>query len=154
MDAQDRKLLSLLQEDSTLTVDQLAEAINLSKTACWRRVQRLQNDGIIARYVAILDKEKANVPVSVFITVKSPKHSTGWLEQFRNALPQIPEIVEAHRMAGDIDYMLRVVVPDIAAYDAVYNRLIALVEFDDVSSHFAMEEIKSTTAVPLDYMGA
>jgi len=154
MNAQDRKLLSLLQEDSTLTVDQLAEAINLSKTACWRRVQRLQNDGIIARYVAILDKEKANVPVSVFITVKSPKHSTGWLEQFRNALPQIPEIVEAHRMAGDIDYMLRVVVPDIAAYDAVYNRLIALVEFDDVSSHFAMEEIKSTTAVPLDYMGA
>jgi len=152
MDALDHKLLSILQEDSTLTVDQLSDAINLSKTACWRRLRRLQSDGIIQKYVAILDKVKVNVPVSVFVTVKSPKHSAGWLDQFREALPQIPEIVEAHRMAGDIDYMLRVVVPDIEAYDAVYKRLIELVEFDDVSSHFAMEEIKSTTSVPLDYL--
>ena len=151
LDAVDRSILSLLQQDADIPLARLAEAVHLSPTPCWRRVQRLKEEGIIRRQVSLLDAHKLNVGVTVFVTVKTNQHSQAWYEQFQDAVNQIPEVVEFFRMSGDVDYLLKVVVPDIAAYDAVYKRLIRTADLFDVSSSFAMEEIKYTTALPLDY---
>lgn len=151
LDAKDLRILEILQRDAMTPVTEIAEQVGLSTTPCWRRIQKLEAEGVIRRRVALLDPAALNVPVSVFVAVRTSRHSAEWLEQFRQALEGIPEIVEAYRMSGEIDYLLRVVVPDIAGYDAVYKRLIERIELADVTSSFSMEEMKHTTALPLDY---
>ncbi len=151
LDSKDRTLLTLLQQDAETPLASLAEAVSLSSTPCWRRIQRLREAGYITRHVALVDPRKVNLGVTVFMALRTNQHSQDWLERLGQAVRDIPEIVEFYRMSGDVDYLLRVVVPDIAAYDAVYKRLISSVELADVSSSFAMEELKFTTALPLDY---
>ncbi len=151
IDAIDRKILTCLQRDATLPVAEIAERVGLSTTPCWRRIQRLERDGVIVGRVALLDPDKLNLGVTVFVHIRTAQHNAAWLEKFAKAVAGIPEIVELYRMSGDIDYLMRVVVPDIAGYDAIYQRLIAAVELSDVSSTFAMERIKHTTALPVDY---
>lgn len=151
LDARDRRILEILQQDALTPVADLAERVGLSTTPCWRRVQRLEKAGVIRRRVALLDPGALNVPVCVFVAVRTSHHSAAWVEQFRRAVEAIPEIVEAYRMSGEIDYLLRVVVPDIAGYDQVYKKLIEKTELADVTSSFSMEELKHTTALPLEH---
>ena len=151
MDFIDRKILACLQEDCTLPLAELAERVGLSTTPCWRRIQNLEKAGVIRRRVALLDPEKLNLGVTVFVRVKTSQHNIEWLERFAKAVAGIDEVVEFYRLSGDIDYLLRVVVPDIAGYDRVYKRLIAAAELADVSSNFAMETLKYTTALPVGY---
>ncbi|MVA97765.1 winged helix-turn-helix transcriptional regulator [Nitratireductor sp. CAU 1489] len=152
MDRLDKKILRLLQEDSTLAVADVARKVGLSTTPCWRRIQKLEEEGVIRRRVAILNPDKVNTRVNVFISIRTNSHSLEWLRRFSEVIQDFPEVVEFYRMSGDIDYLIRVVVPDIAAYDAFYKKLIAKIEIRDVSSSFAMEQIKYTTQLPLDYM--
>ncbi len=152
MDRLDRKILRLLQEDCTLAVADVAKKVGLSTTPCWRRIQRMEEDGIIRRRVALLDPVKVNTKVNVFVSIRTNVHSIEWLKRFSEVIAEFPEVVEFYRMSGDVDYLLRVVVPDIAAYDAFYKRMITKIEIRDVSSVFAMEQIKFTTELPLDYM--
>ncbi len=150
VDRIDRKLLALLQQDSTPSIAQLADQVGLSQTPCWKRIQRLEADGVIERRVALLSPEKLGLGLTVFVSIEAGDHSPDWLAGFAAAVSSFPEVVEVHRMAGDIDYMLRVVTRDIAAYDGFYKRLIAAVPIKNVSSRFSMERVKSTTALPLD----
>jgi Lrp/AsnC family transcriptional regulator len=152
MDKQDRKILDLLQKDGALTAAELAERIGLSKAPCWRRIKRLEEEGVIKQTVALLNARHLNLGTTVFVTLKTANHSEAWFEKFVKAVRDIPEVVEIHRMSGDVDYLMRIVVPDIDAYDLVYKRLIAAVEFKDVSASFSLETIKYTTALPLNYM--
>jgi len=152
MDRLDRKILRLLQEDATLAVAEIAKKVGLSTTPCWRRIQKLEEDGVIKRRVALLDPTAINAKVTVFVSIRTNSHSNEWLKRFSEVISEFPEVVEFYRMSGDVDYLLRVVVPDIAAYDAFYKRLIAKIEIRDVSSSFAMEQIKYTTELPLDYI--
>ncbi|MCV2364879.1 Lrp/AsnC family transcriptional regulator [Paucibacter sp. DJ1R-11] len=152
MDAIDVKILDLLQQDAEQQLAQIAEAVGLSSTPCWRRIQRLKESGVIRRQVALVDAQALNVGVTVFVSVRTATHTREWFERFCATVQAIPEVVEFYRMSGDVDYLLRVVVPDIAAYDAVYKRLIAGTQLFDVSSSFAMEELKFTTALPLAYV--
>ncbi|MCJ0762273.1 Lrp/AsnC family transcriptional regulator [Variovorax terrae] len=151
MDKIDKHILALLQEDAALAINDIAEQVGLSATPCWRRIQNLEKEGFIQRRVALLDPEKLNVGVTVFVSVKTSQHNEKWFKHFASVVSTIPQIVEFYRMSGDTDYLLRVVVPDIKAFDRVYRRLIRDVELSDVSSSFAMEQIKYTTALPLDY---
>lgn len=151
MDDIDRKILNCLQQDATRPVADIASEVGLSTTPCWRRIQKMEADGIIRARVALLDGKKLNVGVTVFVSVKTSQHDMAWLERFAQAVNDIPEVVEFYRMSGEVDYLLRIVVPSIDAYDAVYKRLIDRVSLSDVSSSFAMEQIKYTTALPLDY---
>lgn len=152
MDKLDRRILRLLQEDATIAVADLAKKVGLSTTPCWRRVQKLEEEGVIRKRVALLDPGKINTRVTVFVSIRTNSHSVEWLKRFSEVIAEFPEVVEFYRMSGDVDYLLRVVVPDIAAYDAFYQRLIAKIEIRNVSSAFAMEQIKYTTEMPLDYM--
>jgi Lrp/AsnC family transcriptional regulator len=152
MDRLDRKILRLLQEDSTLAVADIAKKVGLSTTPCWRRIQKLEEEGVIQRRVAVLDPVKVNTRVNVFVSIRTNAHSLEWLKRFSEVIQEFPEVVEFYRMSGEVDYLLRVVVPDIAAYDAFYKRLIARIEIRDVSSAFAMEQIKNTTQLPLEYL--
>jgi Lrp/AsnC family transcriptional regulator len=152
MDIIDRKILDILQADATVPVASIAEQVGLSAAPCWRRIRRLEDEGVIKRRVALLDRRKANVPMTLFVSVRTTRHAVQWLEDFRSVISDIPEIVEAWRLTGEVDYLLRIVVPDIDAYDAVYKRLISRLEFADVSSAIAMEEMKFTTAIPTDYL--
>lgn len=151
MDNIDRKILALLQENSNISNQEIAERVGLSSTPCWRRIQKLEEAGYIMRRVAILDRAKLNVGVDVFVAVRSKEHTWEWYKKFSQAVENFPEVVEFYRMSGDIDYLMRVVVPDIAAFDAFYKRLIQKVDLSDVSSSFSMEQIKYTTSLPLDY---
>lgn len=151
MDKKDREILSILQRNGATPLAELAQAVNLSQTPCWRRVQKLYEAGVIRKQVALCDPAKLNVGVTVFVAIRTSQHSEAWMKRFVQATRDIPEIVEIYRMSGDVDYLLKVVVPDIAGYDAVYKRLIRAVDLQDVSSSFAMETLKSTTALPLDY---
>lgn len=152
MDSIDRRILSALQADAGASIADLSERVGLSASACWRRVQILEEAGVIRGRVALLDPAKVNVDVTVFVSLRTNQHASGWLERFAKAVADIPEIVEVYRMSGAVDYLLKVVVPDIAAYDRVYKRLIARIDIFDVSSSFAMERMKATTALPLDYL--
>ncbi|MDR3410196.1 MAG: Lrp/AsnC family transcriptional regulator [Formivibrio sp.] len=152
LDRIDLSLLDILQQDADVPLNELASRVNLSPTPCWRRIQRMQEAGIIRRKVMLLDAEKLNVGVTVFVSVRAARHSMQWAEEFCTAISTISEVVEFYRMSGDVDYLLRVVVPDIKAFDQVYKRLIACAELQDVSSSFAMEQLKYTTALPLDYV--
>lgn len=149
MDVFDKKILALLQADATLTVADIAGRIGLSTTPCWRRVRGLEARGYIARRIALLDPEMINCGVTVFVRLRTRHHEQAWLERFAEAIRDIEEVVEVHRLAGDVDYLLKVVVPSIAGYDAVYKRLIEAIDLDDVSSSFVMETLKATTELPL-----
>ena len=151
MDAIDRRILELLQLDSETPVATIAERVHLSVTPCWRRIQKLRDAGVIRKQVALCDASKLNVGVTVFVSIRTNQHTQAWLEKFAKGVKEIPEVVELYRMSGDIDYLLRVVVPDIAGYDAVYKKLIKVADLYDVSSSFAMEQMKYTTALPLNY---
>ena len=137
---------------ATLAVADIAKKVGLSTTPCWRRIQKLEEDGVIRRRVAILDPVRVNARVTVFVSVRTSSHSHEWLKRFSEVVQEFPEVIEFYRMSGDVDYLLRVAGPDVAAYDAFYKRLISKIEIRDVSSSFAMEQIKYTTELPLDYM--
>ena len=149
VDAHDLRLLALLQEDATLSIAELAEHIHLSSNACWKRVKRLEAEGVIRKRVALLDAARLGAGVTVFVTVRAAEHSETWLAEFAAVVRTLPEVVEFYRMSGEIDYLLKIQVADIAAYDRVYKALIRSVRLSDVSSAFAMEEMKHTTAIPL-----
>ena len=152
MDRIDLRILDLLQRDATLSTAQIAEAVGLSTTPCWRRIQNLEKEGVIARRVALLDRDKLNVGVDAFVAIRTDEHNKRWLDAFAQAVAAFPEVIELYRMSGEVDYVMRVVVPDLAAYDSFYLRLIQEVDLYDVSSSFAMERIKYTTALPLTYV--
>jgi Lrp/AsnC family transcriptional regulator len=152
MDSFDKHILSILQKDCTLSTSDIAERVGLSTTPCWRRIQAMEKSGIITARVALADPEKLNVGLSIFVMVKTNQHNPAWLATFAKVAQDFPEIVEFYRMSGDVDYLLRVVVPDMKAYDRFYKELITKVDFSDISSSFAMEEIKYTTALPIDYI--
>jgi Lrp/AsnC family transcriptional regulator len=149
MDAIDRKILLTLQEDASLSVAEIGQRVGLSSTPCWKRIQRLEADGVIQKRVAIVDQDKVGLGISVFVSVETDDHSEAWLGRFAKAVSAMPEVMEFYRMAGDVDYMLRVVAPDIAGYDTFYKKLIGTVPLKNVTSRFAMEKIKSTTALPI-----
>lgn len=151
MDDRDRNILALLQEDATLSVLELAERVSLSQTACWKRIQRLTQEGVIRKQVCLLDSQQLGVGVTVFVSIKTNHHDMQWFERFSAGVKDMPEVVEFYRMSGETDYLLKVVVPDIHGFDAVYKRLIRVADLFDVSSSFAMEELKYTTALPLDH---
>ncbi|MFN3349140.1 Lrp/AsnC family transcriptional regulator [Pseudorhodoplanes sp.] len=149
MDAIDRKILLTLQEDASLSVAEIGQRVGLSSTPCWKRIQRLEADGVIQRRVAIVDQDKVGLGITVFVSVETDDHSESWLGRFAEAVSAMPEVMEFYRMAGDVDYMLRVVVRDMQAYDAFYKKLIAASPLKNVTSRFAMEKIKSTTSLPI-----
>ncbi|MCE7901800.1 MAG: Lrp/AsnC family transcriptional regulator [Gammaproteobacteria bacterium PRO9] len=152
MDKTDIAILTLLQRDASLSVAEIAEAVHLSRGPCWRRIRALEVGGYIQRRVALLDPEKLNVGTTVFVHLKTNRHDAAWFDAFNAAIGAIPEVVEFHRLSGDVDYLLRLVIPDIAAYDAVYKQLIRVGGLTDVSASFALERIKSTTELPLAYI--
>ncbi len=149
MDAIDRKILAVLQENAALSVAEIGSRVGLSSTPCWKRIQKLEADGVIQKRVALVDQDRIGLNISVFVSVETGDHSQDWLDRFAKTVTAMPEVMEFYRMAGDVDYMLRVVVPDIAGYDSFYKRLIAAVPLKNVTSRFAMEKIKSTTALPI-----
>lgn len=151
MDKVDREILQLLQTDASLTARELAEHVGLTPTPCWRRVQNLEAAGVITQRVALVDPSSVNLDVTALVQIRTNKHSAEWLEQFKSAIEQFPEVVEAYRTSGEIDYMLRIVLPSIAAWDDVYKRLIEAVDLYDVRTIFVMEKMKQTTALPLHY---
>ncbi|HEX5599896.1 MAG TPA: Lrp/AsnC family transcriptional regulator, partial [Hyphomicrobiaceae bacterium] len=140
-----------LQKDCTTAVADIGKAVGLSTTPCWRRIQKLEEAGYIQKRVALLDPKKVGAGVTVFVFISTSQHTLEWLERFHAVIVDFPEVVEFYRMSGEIDYLLRVVVPDIDAYDRFYKKLISKIELSNVSSAFAMEQIKFTTALPLDY---
>ena len=150
LDRTDRKILSILQQDSSLAVAEVAARVGLSQTPCWRRIQRLHADGVIERTVSLVRPEAIGLGLTVFITIEALDHSPEWLDQFTAVVSAMPEVMDVYRMAGDIDYLLRVAVADMAAFDAFYRELIKAIPLKNVSSHFAMERVKSTTAYPLE----
>jgi Lrp/AsnC family transcriptional regulator len=149
MDAIDRKILAVVQEDASLSITEIGQRVGLSSTPCWKRLQRLEADGVITKRVALIDPEKVGLGITVFVSIETGDHSQEWLGKFAQAVAAMPEVMEFYRMAGDVDYMLRVAVPDIQAYDGFYKRLIGNVSLKNVTSRFAMERIKSTTALPI-----
>lgn len=154
IDRIDRRILSILQEDSTVPVAEIGRRVGLSTTPCWRRIQKMEEDGVITRRVAVLDPKKINAKVTAFVAITTNQHTDDWLRKFADVIREFPEVVEFYRMAGQVDYLLRVAVPDIDAYDDFYKRLIAKVDIADVSTTFAMEQIKYTTELPLSYINA
>ena len=149
MDAVDRKILAVVQEDASLSVAEVGQRVGLSSTPCWKRLQRLEADGVIMRRVALVNPDKIGLGITVFVSVETNDHSQEWLKKFAELVGAMPEVMEFYRMAGDVDYMLRVVVPDMAGYDAFYKKLIGTVPLKNVTSRFAMERIKQTTALPI-----
>lgn len=149
LDRLDARILTALQADANQAIAELAESVGLSANACWRRIKRLEELGIIRRRVALLDPMKLDLGVTVFVSIRTNQHNDAWLQKFNDAVEEIPEIVELYRMSGDVDYLMKIVVASIAHYDQVYKCLIKLVKLTDVSSSFAMEQMKYTTALPV-----
>ena len=152
LDDSDRRILTVLQRDGSLSVEAVADAVNLSRNACWRRIHRLEQDGVIKARVALVDAEKAGLGLSVFVFIRTSSHEADWLAAFRKAVTALPEITGVYRTSGDLDYVLRARVADVRHYDRLYQRLIKLVPLNDVSASFVMEDIKETTAIPLDIL--
>lgn len=153
LDRIDRALLAALQADATLSIAALGEQVGLSSTPCWKRLKRLDDAGVIARRVAVLDRRQVGLPVTVFVSLRTAQHDEKWLAQFAAAVVAMPEVQEFHRMSGDVDYLLKVVTTDIDGYDRFYKRLIRTAQLSGVSSAFSMEQIKSTTELPLELLG-
>jgi len=151
-DEVDQKILAILQVDADLPISTIADRVGLSPTPVWRRIKKMEATGLIRARVAVVDQKLANVPMTIFIGITAPRHAMQWFEKFRALIDDIPEVVEAYRLTGAVDYIMKVVVPDIAAYDQVYKRMIAELEFSTVNSSISMEELKFTTAVPTKYL--
>jgi Lrp/AsnC family transcriptional regulator len=149
MDRTDLKILALLQEDASISVAEIAERVNLSQTPCWRRIQKLEEAGTIQKRVAILDPEAIGLGLTVFVEVETADHSAEWIARFADAVAQMPEVMEIYRMAGEVDYLLRIAIDSMSAYDAFYKKLVESVPLKNVTSRFAMERVKATTAYPL-----
>ena len=149
LDGIDLRLIAILQNNASIAVEEIAKQVGLTKTPCWRRLQKLEKSGIIRKRVALLNAQMLDLNVSVFVQVKTSKHSRIWLEQFSVIVSAFPEVVDFYRMSGEYDYLLRVIVKDIAAYDAFYKRFIEATDLTNVTSSFAMEEIKCSTELPL-----
>ena len=150
LDLIDRKIIAELMRDATLPIAHIADKVGLSQTPCWKRIQKLEAAGVLTGRVALADPQKIGFGLTVFVGIEAPDHSADWREAFATAVESIPEIMEVYRMAGEMDYLLRVAVPDMAAFDAFYKRLTDSVAIKNVTSHFAMERMKFTTAYPLD----
>ncbi len=149
LDSIDWAILGVLQHDASIPIHEVGDRVGLSSNACWRRIKRLEDSGIIARRVALLDPVKLGLATTVFVAIRTNRHDPAWLEAFSKGVAAIEEISECHRMAGDVDYLLKIVVRDIAHYDRIYRKLIAAVpDIADVSSSFSMEQMKATTALP------
>jgi Lrp/AsnC family transcriptional regulator len=148
----DRKIIDILQRNAEKSVTEIAEEVGLSHAPCWRRIKRLEDMNVIRARVALIDRRAANVPMTIFMAVKAPRHAIEWLDNFRRHINDIPEVMEAYRLTGDTDYLLRLVVPDIEVYDQVYKNLITRLEFSNINSSISMEEMKFTTALPTKYM--
>ena len=151
MDSIDRKILSILQEDASIAVADIAKRVNLSQTPCWRRIQKLTEEGVITKRVALVDPDAIGLGLTVFVEIESGDHSKEWTQRFSSALNAMPEIMEIYRMAGEVDYLLRITVPNMAAVDDFYQRLIDMVPLKNVTSRFAMERVKYTTAYPMNF---
>ncbi len=149
LDMVDRRILAILQEDATVPIAGIAERVGLSATPCWKRIKRLEREGVIGRRVAILDRDRLGLGVTVIVAIRTAQHSDDWLQAFAEGVSRIPEVVEFYRMSGEVDYLLKIVARDIADYDRIYRKLTKVAPLHDVSSSFAMQEIKSTTALPL-----
>jgi Lrp/AsnC family transcriptional regulator len=150
LDRLDYAILGALQLDGNLSVAALAERVGLSSTPCWKRLRRLEDEGYITGRVALVSGQKVGLPITVFVSLRTQQHDDKWLAQFATAVAALPEVQELHRMSGDVDYLLKVVTTDIGGYDRFYKKLIQAVSLSGVSSAFSMEQIKSTTALPLD----
>lgn len=150
LDKFDCAILEALQADATLSIAALSEKVGLSSTPCWKRVRRLEDEGYIQARVSIINRHKVGLPVTVFVSIRTTEHDEKWLSSFADAVTGMPEVQEFHRMSGDVDYLLKVVTDDIDGYDRFYKKLIKAVKLSGVSSAFSMEQIKSTTALPLD----
>ena len=150
LDRTDPRILAVLKEDSSLAIAEVAARVGLSQTPCWRRVQRLRTDGVIERTVSLVRPEALGLGLTIFVMIEAFDHSPEWLDRFSSVVSAMPQVMEVHRMAGDIDYLLRIAVADMAAFDAFYRDLIKAVPLKNVSSHFAMEQVKSTTAYPVE----
>ena len=149
LDQRDKQILALLQLQADHPLADLAEKTYLSPSACWRRIKRLEEEGYIARRAALLDRKKVGLPTTVYVMVRTANHSLEWLERFRALVADTPEIVEMHRLTGDIDYLLKIVLPDVESLDLVYKKLVAKLQFNDISSYISMEMFKDTTVLPL-----
>ncbi len=152
MDRKDKAILAAIQNDATLTVAELAEHVGLSKSACWRRIQILEDDGVVGARVTLLDQEKLGLHLTVYTAIRTHEHTADWFAGFYKMVSSMPNVMEVHRLSGDIDYLMRSVVPDVKSYDEMYKEMIASVDLYDVSSSFSMEKIKYTTALPLDHL--
>ncbi|MEM9495715.1 MAG: Lrp/AsnC family transcriptional regulator [Pseudomonadota bacterium] len=150
MDSIDKAILGYLQRDASAPVGEIADAVGLSQTPCWRRIKKLEEDGVIRR-VALADRAALNLKLTAFVAVKTADHSDAWLAEFADKVRRVPEVVELHRMSGETDYLMKVVCPDMESFDAVYKKLISTAAFSDVTSTFSMEQLKDTTEMPLDY---
>ncbi|MDM5178851.1 Lrp/AsnC family transcriptional regulator [Massilia sp. DJPM01] len=150
LDKHDCAILAALQADGTLSIAALSEKVGLSSTPCWKRVKRLEEEGYIQSRVSIIDRDKVGLPVTVFVSIRTTEHDEKWLTRFAAAVIALPEVMEFHRMSGDVDYLLKVVTTDIGGYDRFYKKLIKTAHLSGVSSAFSMEQIKYTTALPLD----
>ena len=149
LDNFDQIILTELQKDATLSMDVLSERVNLSRNACWRRVRQLEESGVITGRVALIDPQSIGLGLSVFVLISTNEHGPDWLAQFEAAVKATPEILGAHRMTGDLDYILRVKVRDVKSYDEFYQRLISQVPIADVSASFVMQDIVDTTQLPI-----
>lgn len=149
LDNIDRNILRIVQEDATLSVDAIAESVALSRNACWRRIKRMEETGLIRARVALVDAELIGLGLPVFILMRAAEHSPSWLDKFNRATRLLPEIIGAYRMSGDLDYVLRIQVADVADYDRFYKKLIEMVPLRDISASFVMESIKDTTSLPV-----
>lgn len=149
MDSTDYRILAILQEDASLSVAEIAGRVNLSQTPAWRRIQKLEESGVIKRRVAILDPQAIGLGLTIFVEIETGDHSDNWLRRFATALSEMPEVMDVYRMAGDVDYLLRIAVPGMADYDAFYKRLVAALPLKNVTSRFTMEQVKASTAYPL-----
>jgi Lrp/AsnC family transcriptional regulator len=143
LDETDRRILRLLARDATLSLADIAREVGLTQTPCWKRIRRMEQAGVISGRVAVLDPSRVGLPVSVFVALETHDHSAEWLEKFAAVVAEMPEIVQAWRMSGDMDYLLHVVLPDLPAYDAFYQKLINAVKLRNVTSRFALERMKS-----------
>ena len=150
LDKQDRAILDLLQIDASLSVAEIAERVGISKSACWRRMQKMEQAGLICEKVTLLNQERVNLPLTVYINVRTNQHNDQWADRFREIVQDIPEVLEVYRMSGDLDYLIKAVVTDMPGYDSLYKKIIKANLFD-VSSSFVMETMKKTTRLPLSY---
>lgn len=151
LDQRDHRILMLLQQDASLPVTAIAETVALSVSACSRRIARLEAEGYIARRVALLDRKRMGVPTTVFAVVKTATHSVEWLEAFNRAVATIPEIVEVHRLTGNFDYIVKLVLPNVEYYDVIYKKLVAMVPLVDISAYISMEAVKDSAVLPTNF---